>query len=100
MSLTGSLTGILFYLSRKGPCPAPFLTLGRSRRLPEVKLPRFAQAAKFKQLLPRRLGETGDLTRQRALAEANTAHLKPPQEGARTPAERATVVLANGELRL
>src|SRR5512133_1107004 len=50
--------------------------------------------------LPARLDDAGDLALQRALAEADAAHLELAQERPRAAAQRAAVVLAHRELQL
>src|SRR6266567_7284523 len=51
-------------------------------------------------LLPARLDDADDLALQRALAEAESAHLELAKERARAAAQRASVVLADRELQL
>src|SRR5512138_288496 len=50
--------------------------------------------------LPARLDDAGDFALQRALAEAEAAHLELAQERARPAAQGAAVVLAHLELQL
>jgi hypothetical protein len=50
--------------------------------------------------LPARLADAGDEPRQRQLAEADSANAELSEEGARTSAPAATIVLSDAELRL
>src|SRR5579871_5751870 len=92
MSLSGSFTGIV---SPSSGNPLPLFSPGAFPDLVPGGTPRRSFSS-----LPGRLGQPGDLTLQRPLAQADPAHLELAQESPRAPTERAPVVLADLELRL